>query len=162
MSLPYLVIDGYNVILRPSGVKPGTALWQARRDLINKLISFSAKRQMQVVIIFDGQNEKISIKESFSPQVQVLFSHPPEKADEYIKRWIQSHPPMKNITVVTSDNAIAQFARSCSCSLWPVEVLKKRLNALSQISYDEKFGSALSASEIEEWMKLFGMDDDSD
>lgn len=77
-------------------------------------------------------------------------------SDEKIKSQIESSKSRRNITVVTSDNNLAEFARVCTCTVISSENFIKILNASN--STDEEKQRIKDIDNPEEFKKLFGVD----
>ena len=78
-------------------------------------------------------------------------------ADEKIKKQISISKSPRNITVVTSDSNLAQFAKVCSTAVITSEEFSALLNKTSN-SVDEE-SIIKSINNVEEFKKLFGVDD---
>ena len=57
---PHIIIDGYNYILRHSNIDSSKedALWNAREQLIHRMIAFLGQKQILISIVFDGKDIK--------------------------------------------------------------------------------------------------------
>lgn len=113
MDQPRLVIvDGYNLILRSSRLKPGPGrtLRESRAMLISLLSWMMGGNDVRFVVVFDGAED--AGRDEPSGRVQVRYSRPPEKADDVIRRIVEKRVGGdEQITVVTSDIEVARHAR---------------------------------------------------
>ncbi len=119
MSLQF-VIDGYNVVKHPllnsltKTKDPKIAL----ADLI-KNNSLCGSINNRVIIVFDGYANDPQINNLVN-DVRLVFSCE-AKADDTIKRMVESCKEPKNMVVVSSDNEIRNFVKSCGVSVLTVE-----------------------------------------
>lgn len=147
----HFIIDGNNLIGKIPSIKNlQRKNRQASREKLAFLLGryFSSGRNM-VSLHFDGHaNETINIT-----GIKIKYSGS-KTADDKIKNEIEKSRNPKNITVVTSDNNVAQFARVCSCQVIKSEDFSKRLFA-HRISDDEQ-SRIEEINNSEEFKKLFG------
>lgn len=135
MSLQY-IIDGYNLTNHPKFVKqvPKNSRVQAAEQLIGliRINRASASPNNKFWIVFDGYPVS-GIDNLEQGNIMVIFSRR-ESADDRIKKLVELIPHPKNVVVVSDDNEIKFFARSCGARLESVEnflsfqdkLLKKR------------------------------------
>ena len=148
-----VIIDGYNYILR-GAQKSTSELDVLRQALIQKLAGHVSSKNIRVTVVFDGQAQTSSPHASDHGKVKVVFSRPPENADAVIKRMIQSHKQPRNILVVTSDQPLARFVRSCGCQLMSTEAWRNRMEQGGEEAWEEKYGP-MNTTNMQEWLKLF-------
>jgi len=153
-----IIIDGYNLLLRTrrGGGGLGTSELERMRDaLTQKIAAYTANRSIAATIVFDGQ-QGVPLQASALPgRVKVLFSRPPENADALIKRLVQAARQPRDIIVVTSDQPLARFIRSCGCQLLSVEEWREKMERGRDQDLQEKHGR-LNDLDLEEWLRLFG------
>jgi len=110
----HLLIDGYNVIRATSRFhrQERVGLGAARQGLQQALIRYAQRTGARVTLVFDG-DEGVALPLESAPQdpVQVVFSHPPAKADDLIKKAVQHKHGARRVRVVTSDREIRRFAQ---------------------------------------------------
>ena len=159
MSASLMIVDGYNVLLAGrQGLKADT-LQQGRDQVLTQLHSYSAGKKIRVVVVFDGQR---SVRDAVAGRMagtRVLFSKPPETADSLIKRLVEKErQPARHVIVVTSDRAVAQYARSCGCQHWTVGQFQQKLSEQrSSLELDDKYRQGVSRQNLDEWCRLFGV-----
>lgn len=156
MSEKTYIIDGYNLIHK--SIKLKKIFHQnphlAREMLISTLSDFFSNRKDKCIVIFDGSlNQPSSLS---TPKVRVIFSTPPYKADDEIKRIIMSKnlKDRLNFIVVSSDNEIINCAKACGAGRISSEDFIKILNSQgknSEIS-DEKPFVKLTEDEIKKML----------
>ncbi len=120
--IAWLIIDGYNLILR-CGAPPGMPAsdLEGRRHqwvvLLEKLLGIMAER---ITLVFDGQAKPVQSGET--GPVEVIFSSAGQTADSVIERLAFGARPGE-VTVVSSDRleiqtASASGAVGMSCSVF--------------------------------------------
>ena len=103
------LVDAYNVIRRDAELRDReTARLEAGRAALLALIAGVAREvQDDFVVVFDG-----AFRHGGAPgpgRVQVMFSRPPETADDVLRRLAASF--REGAVVVTSDRAVLDSAR---------------------------------------------------
>ncbi len=138
MSLQF-VIDGYNVVKHPllSSLTRTKDPKIALVDLIKKN-GLCGSINNQITIVFDGYANNPHINDLVN-DMRLVFSCE-DKADDKIKRMVESFENPRNIIVVSSDNEIRNFVKSCGAGVLTVEEFlqrpKKKQKALSgDLSY---------------------------
>lgn len=154
-----IIVDGYNLIHAIPAIrnKLGYDLETARNDLINLLVRFRIKKKTYITVVFDGKSGSLEEREE-KKNIEVCFSHAPEKADQVIKRMIDKVEGEKGIMVVSSDREIFDYAKVCG-----LQRIKSEKFAAMLLSTPEKKSkkkkknsdSKMSKDELQEWMRLF-------
>ncbi len=150
MNVKTYIIDGYNLIHKSARLKKifSQNPQLARETLVSILSDFFTTRKEKCILIFDGN---LNIPSALStPKVRVLFSTPPDKADDLIKEIImeKSLNERKNLIVVSSDNEIINCAKSCGAGRISSEEFWKFLNSKNLTKRDEKPFVKLTDEEI--------------
>ena len=158
-----IFVDGYNVILRSPRLRPGEGrtLRESRDMLVNLLAWMMGANNARFVIVFDGAMERAA--DVPTGRVQVLFSRPPEKADDVIRRLVEKHVGGdEDVSVVTSDIEVARHARSQGAEVSLADLFLAA--ALGDIGRESRDGGeaevsdkpvSLSKKELEEWAEIF-------
>jgi len=120
------VVDGMNVIgSRPDGWwrdRPG-----ARRRLALELGALAAAGD-DVTVVFDGRATPGEVDEAQANGVTARFAPGgPNAADDAIVELVRGLPDPSDVTVVTSDAALAARVRSSGASVEGVRSLRSRL-----------------------------------
>lgn len=156
MSIRTYIIDGYNLIHK--SVKLRKFFLEnpqiARELLISDLSDFFATRKDKCIVVFDGN---LNIQSALStPKVRVIFSTPPDKADDKIKKIIMSKDinERKNFIVVSSDNAIINCAKACGVGRMSSEEFLKELNSRYKVSKNDDDKPVVKLTE-EEIKRMF-------
>jgi len=151
----HYIIDGNNVIGKIASLKK---LQQkdkqgSREKLVFMIDNFLHDKKVKCTIHFDGF-EQVPIKAN---QCKVIYSNN-KTADDKIKIQIEQTKNRKNLTVVTSDNNLKEFARVCSCEVLKSEDFGKMIRHRS--ANDEQKIIDEMKNNIDEFKKLFGAEED--
>lgn len=103
-----LIIDGYNLI---KNIEPHEHISENRRlEFINRLIRYARKKNIKIVIVFDGGDFSFPSTEKADKLVKVYYSGYKETADEVIKDYIDKHKE-KGFMLVSTDNELRSYAK---------------------------------------------------
>lgn len=158
--MPYL-IDGHNLIASLPDIDLADPNDEAK--LVTKLKGFVARRRgrLQCTVIFDcglpGGYSAMSNK-----SVQVIFAAVRHSdADSLLKLHIRRTKDPRNWTVVSSDQAVLDYARTHKMRWLTAAEFVDKLEGESPIedSPGEEIDVQISQEEVEEWMDLFGGDE---
>lgn len=158
---PHIIIDGYNYILRLSHVDPTQedALFDARERMIRQMAAFMGQKRRRITIVFDGQDIKGITKMRRPAGLSVIFSRAPQKADPAILALIGKSKQPRNITVVTSDHALARMAAGSGCLTVSVEEFSQKMtNKQTNDEYEQKYRAQMTPKELDDWLKLFNQE----
>lgn len=166
MEPKLILVDGYNVILRSARLRPGAnrTLRESRDMLVNLLAWMMGANNARFLVVFDGAEE--GGRDEPAGRVQVMFSRPPEKADEVIRRLVEKHVGGdEDISVVTSDIEVARHARANGAEVSLADLFLA--SALGDIGREKGEGGkpgaeepadkpvSLSKQELAEWAEIF-------
>jgi predicted RNA-binding protein with PIN domain len=124
----HLVIDGYNMIRRSPGLRreDEMALELARDSLVERLRRYKRVRPSRITVVFDGASKAGSGRgQSQEKGIRLIFSGQGETADTVIQRMCTQEG--KNLTVVTSDRALARTVSCAGAIAIDVEEFEARL-----------------------------------
>src|SRR5437773_12341870 len=102
MEARLIIVDGYNLILRSPRLKPGEGrtLREAREKLVSLLAWMMGGNDTRFIVVFDGTD--VPGRDESSGRVQVVYSRPPEKADDVIRHLVEKKVGgYEPVTVVT-------------------------------------------------------------
>lgn len=152
-----IIIDGYNLLLRSrkGGALAESELERMRDGLIHQMAAYAVNRSIAATIVFDGRQGIPAQAAPPGGRVKVIYSRPPENADALIKRLVQAARQPRDITVVTSDQPLARFVRSCGSQQLSSEEWRKKIERGRDQDLQEKHGR-LDNLDLEEWLRLFG------
>ena len=158
-----LLVDGHNLI----GHMPDLSLADSddEAQLVFRLRKYATrKRGRRIVVIFDhgvyGHPQQLN-----GYGVECHFSTSPHDADTDLIRRIRAIRRKDEWQVITSDRAVAGAARACGIRVLSAQEFARRLHVLDQpaIAPDHKqVEQTLSPHEIEEWLRLFGVNPNDD
>lgn len=113
------LIDGYNVIRRDPDLRGAEERGlEAGRTALLRLVQATARASSdQFTVVFDGAP---ATGPAASPgQVQVIFSRPPQKADDVLMRLASQW--REGAVVVSSDRRVQEAARRARCEVLGAE-----------------------------------------
>ncbi|MBD3410541.1 MAG: hypothetical protein GF419_10110 [Ignavibacteriales bacterium] len=138
------LIDGNNVV----GKTKRRGAGDDRLALTIRLQDWRRRRGDRLTVFFDGGPFE---GKAGAP---VKFSHH-RQADDLIREEIERAKNPRNLVVVTSDRALADFARACSCEVTSSEEFLRELDALRDED-DERRRIKQMERDVEEFKRLFG------
>lgn len=146
------LIDGNNVIGKDPELKSiqNKDPQDSREKLAWKLDRFFSKKKYKVHLHFDGHSKE-PIRTS---KLRIHYSDN-KTADEKIREQIEFTKNPKNLIVVTSDRALSEFAKVCSCSVSTSEDLIKDVTQSDDRQSEEEIIKDISNDEIR---RLFDAD----
>jgi predicted RNA-binding protein with PIN domain len=159
--MPY-IIDGHNLIPKI----PGMSLQDIDDEiqLVNLLQEFCRIRRKQVEVYFDNAPPGSPGARNFG-RVVARFVRQGSTADQAIQMKLKRlGGDARNWTVVSSDGEVQANARTARAKILTAEVFAKQVfEALGDTadSYLEP-ESDLSPEEVEDWMQIFGIDEDEE
>ena len=159
--MPY-IIDGHNLIPKI----PGMSLQDIDDEiqLVNLLQEFCRIRRKQVEVYFDNAPPGSPGARNYG-RVVARFVRQGGTADQAIQMKLKRlGGEARNWTVVSSDGEVQANARTARAKILTAEVFAKQVfEALGDTadSYLEP-ESDLSPEEVEDWMQIFGIDEDEE
>jgi predicted RNA-binding protein with PIN domain len=158
-----ILIDGHNLI----GQLPGISLADPddEAQLVMLLRRYAARRRgRKLIVIFDGgvygHPENLN-----GYGVEARFARAPADADAELIRRIRAIRRRDEWLVVSSDRAVAGEAQARGIPVLSAHEFARRLAAMGgpkATLRDKRNDRPLSRAEIEEWMRLFGVEEDDD
>ena len=106
--MPY-VVDGNNVMAQTVGWHRDRA--GARRRLIHDLVRFVAVQRVKLKVVFDGAPDEEFPEGLNYKGVHILYARPGSDADSRIMDLVDKASHKRDLVVVTSDRALASFAK---------------------------------------------------
>jgi predicted RNA-binding protein with PIN domain len=157
--MPYL-IDGHNLIPKLPGIH--LDMVDDELQLVELLQDFCRQHRKKVDVYFDNAPAG-GLKVQKFGAVTAHFTRAGIPADEAIRaRLGRLGREARNWTVVSSDQAVQSYARSAKAQIISSESFANMLSSSSEDSLAkpvEGESPALSADELEEWLRLFGGDE---
>lgn len=156
------LIDGNNLMGRTPGIDLQAA--DARLQLLRRLAAFRnlpGQRPRRITVVFDGAPEPNFPHGSSYQGVRIFYSQPDSDADTLIKQMVGQQKDKRALTVVTSDRALYGYVRACGVQALTCEQFNHRLQtALESTGIEEKRDVPLDTSELDEWMRYFGVEEE--
>jgi predicted RNA-binding protein with PIN domain len=151
-----LLIDGHNLIGRMSDLRLDDPEDEAK--LVARLRTYCVRKRKRAVVVFDrglpgGRSRRLS-----AGRVEVVFASTGHTADGILRERIRRARDPRGLTVVTSDGQVIAAAQARGARVVRSEELAARLETPCSTGDEEK-DVHLSDAEIEEWLKVFGVDD---
>jgi uncharacterized protein len=144
MALARILVDGYSLLHNWPELAPGQPRHseRARNELIHILTKYHDATGEPITIFFDGSRARGGAppavpKKGSSKEVEVLFSHSGQTADDMIERAAVRFQDYGEVLVVTDDNAerdtVGGMGGSvCSC----MNFVRMIENALTEMQDD--------------------------
>jgi predicted RNA-binding protein with PIN domain len=129
------LIDGYNVIRRDPDLQAREAdgLEAGRAALLTFLARIAARLSDDFTVVFDGAHRTGGAPSA--GRVQVMFSRPPETADDVLRRLATTL--REGAVVVTSDRAVQDSARRAGAVAISAEAFVEAATSPSEASHDD-------------------------
>ena len=153
-----IIVDGYNYIGRSTEL---TLQDTGARDKIIYLFGqYCARAQKMLTVVFDGSysGQQVDRKRQYG-RVTVIYTSPIYSADHAIKKMVGAQEPKrrKTLTIVSSDNEIADYVKARGASAMKSEEFEKEiLRLLTQEKPFDRVNIHITDEEVQEWLKLFG------
>ena len=153
-----IIVDGYNYIGRSTEL---TLQDTGARDKIIYLFGqYCARAQKMLTIVFDGSysGQQVDRKRQYG-RVTVIYTSPIYSADHAIKKMVsaQETKRRKTLTVVSSDNEIADYVKAHGASAVKSEEFENEIiRTLTEEKPLDRVNIHISDEEVQEWLKLFG------
>lgn len=152
-----LLIDGHNLI--GSGELPGISLADEDDELklVRLLRRYRSRVRKDITVFFDAGLPGGRSRQLSSGGVEVIFAHDRgQRADDLIASRLRRAANPRHLTVVTSDHALADLARSRGARVISSQEFAARLTAPLPSSLRPREEPPLSPQEVEEWLAFFG------
>lgn len=165
MSVPFLIIDGYN-LLHAAGlarVRYGRGdLERARQRLLGMLCEkLPVAEQMRCTVVFDAHAAPgDTARESKHHELRVLFAPSGTDADSTIELMVARHSAPRQILLISSDHRLHQAARRRGATPMDSEPFWERLQARADVrslSIPEPApAKPKPATQADDWLREFG------
>jgi predicted RNA-binding protein with PIN domain len=133
-------------------------------QLVKLLQEFCRVNRKKVEVYFDNAPPGSPGARNYGAVV-ARFIRQGGTADEAIrKKLVRLGGEARNWTVVSSDREVQANARAARAKVLPADEFAEQLSTLSDATGEEHFqeGSELSSQEVDDWMKLFGIEDENE
>ena len=143
------LIDGNNLIGHTKDISYHDP--KARQRLLDRVVPFLELRGNRAIIVFDGATQPLRK----SRLIQLVFSGPSSSADDKIRRFVETTPSPKSVCVVTSDNSVYGYCRSCGARTMKCHQFNRLLRD-SLGSQDNLENHDTEIDDIRQWLRYFG------
>ncbi len=151
--MPY-ILDGHNLIPKIPGLSLRDPDDETR--LLEMLQDFARRERARVEVFFDRAPDTRQGKQTYGRVTAHFVTHR-ATADEAIQRYLQSlGKGARNWTVVSSDRQVQVNARALGARVLPSETFAIQITQHPKGAEKDKPEGALSADEVDEWLRLFG------
>lgn len=157
-----VLVDGHNLIGKIPGLKLDDPEDEYKLVLLLRRYA-TRKRGRRVVVVFDrgiyGHPQNLN-----GYGVECIFAKSPRDADSEIAKRISNIRRSSDWMVVSSDRAVSGNARAKRIKVQSSEDFARKLlvRSTATATLDEKGSDRkLSDREIDEWLRLFGIDPDT-
>ena len=158
-----ILVDGHNLIGQMQRISLSDP--DDEEQLVRLLRRFAAQRRgRRVIVVFDGGVYGHPLQLS-GFGVEAHFAIPPRNADQEIIARIRRIKRAAEWQLVSSDRAVAGEARAHGLTVISAQEFARRLEQidLPRANLQQKRNDRpLTKAEIEEWMRLFGVDEADD
>ena len=137
----HIAIDGYNLIRQSQyfSILDQQDLQSGREALVDSLAAYKKVKRYAITVVFDGTAAPSGmIRRDRIKGIELRYSRPGELADAVIKRMAAREK--QNLLVVSSDNEIADYARSMGSAVISAPEFEQRL-AMAKLM-DQRWGEA--------------------
>lgn len=147
------LIDGNNLIGHTKSISYKDP--KARQQVLDRISKFLESRQRNATVVFDGTAEPLRK----TRWMRLVFSGPGRAADELIRHQVEVARSRKGLCVVSSDNAVYGYARSCGVDALKCHEFNRLLNE-ELVARVEPEKRDLPTDNIQQWLRYFGEEDE--
>jgi predicted RNA-binding protein with PIN domain len=153
-----LLIDGHNLIGRLPDIRLEDPDDEAK--LVIRLRTYCARTGKRATVVFDrglpgGRSLGLS-----GGGVEVVFASMGHTADGILRERVRRARDPRSLTVVTSDQAVIEAARARGARVMRSEEFAACLSVSHTKDGSDREDAHLSADEVEEWLRVFGVGED--
>ena len=171
MAMPFLIIDGYNLLhaagLARANYAQGDLQRQRHQLLVRLAGSLSTEERQRCTVVFDAIDAPAGLDREFQHEgIAVLFAEPGHEADELIEQLVAAHSAARNLIVVSSDHRLQRAARSRRAASLDSEAFlarQSRRDGAAQTTSRSSEGrdsaakpSSTSDPDVAYWLREFG------
>jgi predicted RNA-binding protein with PIN domain len=150
-----ILIDGNNVI-------GGRVGWHrdkpaARKRLLEELACLAKVKRTRLSVVFDGAPDPAFPDGSSYRGIKIYYARSGSDADARIIEMAETEINKKNLTIVTSDRALAGRVRVCGVRVMRSGEFRGHLDAAVRPLMGQNPDNGTDA-EISNWLRYFGVD----
>ena len=158
------VVDGHNLIGQMTDVSLSDPDDEER--LVDRLKRYYARTGRSIVVFFDPGGAFHLAKRYSAGAVEVVWAGTGMTADQLIKQRIRADKNPREITVVTSDRGIQEYAlQSGSHVMEAAHFLEEMARGRQQTRRRRsptRIPSPLAPNEVRDWLRLFGQEENGE
>jgi len=147
------LIDGNNLIGHTKSISYKDP--QARQQVLDRIAKFLESRHRKATVVFDGTAQALRK----TRWMQLVFSGPGRTADDLIRKQVEAAQSRKGLCVVSSDNGVYGYARSCGVEALNCHEFNRLLNE-ELVAGAEPEKRDVPVESIKHWMRYFGEEDE--
>jgi predicted RNA-binding protein with PIN domain len=166
-----LILDGHNILFAmvPDGGSAGSdALDAARARLVDHLLRHHRVSGETITVVFDSRQLRggARLQESL-PGVHLRTVHPPDTADDEIRRLVEASTAPRRLTVVTSDRELARACSECGAAIVDSGAFLRGMGSEARRTAGDDHEESLKAGrpsreEVREFLDVFGEEVDEE
>ena len=143
------LIDGNNLIGHTKSIARQSS-GNARQFVVDYISSFLESTHRKAIVVFDGRSAPLRK----TTRVQLVFSGAQSSADDVIRRRVESSKDRMDLCVISSDNAVYGYAKSCGVRALKCHEFNQMIRkaAHGKVQEDRDF----SIGNTKEWLRYFG------
>jgi len=147
------LIDGNNLIGHTKSISYQDP--QARQQVLDRIAKFLESRRRNATVVFDGPAEPLRK----TRWMRLVFSGPGRTADDLIRSQVEVARSRKGLCVVSSDNGVYGYARSCGVEALKCHEFNRLLNE-ELVAGAEPEKRDIPVENIKHWLRYFGEEDE--
>ena len=154
------IIDGYNVIRRDTQLRTMEAeqgLEEGRNALLTQIRNAQRLAKARTIVVFDGAAGAAPRTSSPRSRVDVVFSVPPQNADQKIVSILNSRREDSSITVVTADRDLQWEVKKLGARVVdPSDFMKSQLAPQKRPRRESSADPITTAEDLAWGLETFG------
>jgi hypothetical protein len=154
------IIDGHNLIPKIPGLNLSDVDDEMR--LVEMLQEYCRLTRKQAEVFFDNAPPGQPRARNFG-SVIARFVRSGQTADQAIRdKLLRLGGEARNWTVVSSDHQVQAAARAARAAVVPAETFSRQMREIldSSPKISDAADKGLTTEEVDDWMKIFGVDQD--
>ncbi len=142
------LIDGNNLIGHTKSMSHKDP--RARQILLDRLQPFLELKRRKATVVFDGTSEPLKK----TRWMHLVFSGTSATADDNIRGQVEASKASKELCVVSSDNGVYGYARTCGVTALRCHEFNRLLKENEQRVAPEN--RDLQIENLQHWLRYFG------
>ena len=171
MAVPFLIIDGYN-LMHAAGmarVRYGPGDLERCRNRLLRLLAgrLQEDERGRTTVVFDARDAPADMsRRAMLEGIQIVFAESASDADTLIEQMLAGHSAPRQVLVISSDRRLHKAARRRKARPIDSETFVRELESRPGPAAraqpppseppDAKFGGEVAEKDAEHWLKVFG------